>query len=191
MTMKRDGERLRDRTASPSQPPDATARPGPEQLVATHYPAVATELLKPLLHLLSLSRDTCGGDVDKFLIMLVLALRTTEHPAFATLSQEHLLSGDQPVFPGLSTNVRSIAASLGLPRETVRRKVTELIETGWIWRERTALYFTATAYQQLVPVREAIELLAVRNFEVIAGLLAAQPDASTASLPIDGKSLRG
>jgi hypothetical protein len=180
MTMNRDHERLRDRTtASPSQfREDASVRSAPEQLVAAHYPAVATDLLKPLLQLLSVSRDTCGGDVDKFLIMLVLALRTTEHPIFPSLSQEHLLSGERAVFPGLSTNVRSIAASLGLPRETVRRKVSDLIETGWIWREGTALYFTAKANQQLVPVREAIEALAVRNFEVIAGLLAAQREPS-------------
>jgi hypothetical protein len=178
MTTKRDGERPYGRgTAAPGQPPrEAATRRRTEQLVAKHYPVVATELLKPLLHLLSLSRDTCGGDADKFLIMLVVALRTTEHPMFATLSQEHLLSGERPVFPGLSTNVRSVAASLGLPRETVRRKVAELIETGWIWREGTALYFTAKAYQQLVPVREAIERLAIRNFDVVAGLLAAEPD---------------
>src|ERR1700742_1020485 len=84
-------------------------------LVAENYPAIARSLLRPLLHLLSLSREACGGDVDKFLIMLVIAIRTTEHEAFATFSQAELLSGDIPIFPTLGTNVQSIAESTGTP----------------------------------------------------------------------------
>jgi hypothetical protein len=55
--------------------------------------------------------------------MLSVAIRTTEHTAFATFSQAQLLSGEVPIFPTLGTNVRSIADSIGAPRETIRRKV--------------------------------------------------------------------
>ena len=139
--------------------------------VAENYPVIAHDLLRPLLDLFSTARMLCGGDVDKFLIMLVVANRTTEHKLFASYSQQQLLSGEVPIFPGLGTNIRSIADSIGAPRETVRRKVGELIETGWIVRQGTDLYFTAIAYQQLANARVAIEHLAVRNFEVVAALL--------------------
>ncbi len=138
--------------------------------VAENYPAIAHDLLRPLLDLFSVARELCGGDTDKFLIMLVVANRTTEHKLFASYSQSQLLSGEVPVFPGLGTNVRSIAESIRAPRETVRRKVAELVAAGWIARRGTDLYFTATAYQQLAPARVAIEHLAVRNFEVVDGL---------------------
>ena len=139
--------------------------------VAGNYPVIAHDLLRPLLDLFSVARELCGGDSDKFLIMLVVANRTTEHKQFARYSQSQLLSGEVPVFPSLGTNVRSIAESIGAPRETVRRKVAELIAVGWIARQGTDLYFTATAYQKLVGARVAIEQLAVRNFEVVAALL--------------------
>lgn len=141
------------------------------RLVADNYPAIARGLLRPLLHLLSLSREACGGDVDKFLIMLVIAIRTTEHESFANYSQAQLLSGEIPVFPTLGTNVRSVAESTGTPRETVRRKVGELVEAGWISRQGNELRFTALAYQDLAGVRVAIEDLAVSNFQVVAELV--------------------
>jgi CRP-like cAMP-binding protein len=139
-------------------------------LVAENYPAIVSGLLRPLIRLLSLSREACGGDVDKFLIVLVIAIRTTEHANFATYSQAQLLSGELPIFPTLGTNVRSIAESIGVPRETVRRKVGELVSSGWVARVGNELRYTALAYQQLAGVGVAIEDLAVSNFETVADL---------------------
>ena len=149
------------------------------RLVADHYPLIAHNLLRPLLDLYSTSREACGGDADKFLIMLVVAVRTTEHKGFATYSQAQLLSGEIPVFPSLGTNVRSIADSVGAPRETIRRKVGELVASGWIARQGRELRFTALAYQQLAGARIAIEQLAARNFEVVAALILSRPDRTT------------
>jgi hypothetical protein len=140
-------------------------------LVADNYPVIAHSLLRPLLDVFSVSRDACGGDIDKFLIMLVVAIRTTEHKLFATYSSAQLLSGELPVFPSLGTNVRSVADSIGAPKETIRRKVGELVEAGWIARQGNELRFTAIAYQQLGGVRVAVENLAVRNFDVVANLV--------------------
>jgi hypothetical protein len=141
------------------------------ELVADNYPVIAHGLLRPLLDVFSISREACGGDADKFLIMLVVAIRTTEHKLFATYSQAQLLSGEIPVFPSLGTNVRSVADSIRAPKETIRRKVGELVHAGWIARQGNELRFTTLAYQQLVEVRVAIEHLAVRNFEVVADLI--------------------
>jgi len=149
-------------------------RQGLLRLVAGNYPVIAHSLLRPLLDLFSVSRQACGGDMDKFLIMLVVAIRTTEHKLFATYSQAQLLSGEIPVFPSLGTNVRSVADSIGAPKETIRRKVGELIDAGWIARQGKELRFTTLAYQQLAGVRVAIEHLAVRNFEIVADLVQQQ-----------------
>ena len=141
------------------------------KLVSENYPALARSLLEPLFELLSLSREACGGDLEKFLIMVVVAIRTTEHELFATFSQDQLLSGEIPVFPTLGTNVRSVADSMRAPKETVRRKVGELVEAGWIVRQRHELRFTALAYRQLAQARVAIERLAVRNYEIVDDLV--------------------
>lgn len=155
----------------PSRTQNLEIRPDSlRRLVAENYPVVARNLLRPLLHLFSVSREACSGDIDKFMIMLVVAIRTTEHASFATYTTAQLLSGDLPVFPTLGTNVRSVAESTGTPKETVRRKVGELIEAGWIMRQATELRFTALAYQDLAVARVAIENLAVSNFQVVADL---------------------
>jgi hypothetical protein len=140
------------------------------KLVRESYPRIAEDLLAPLLDLMILSREHCGGDLEKFLIVLVVAIRTTEHKDFAGFSHEELISGKVPVFPSLGTNGRSIAASAGIPKETVRRKVAELVDAGWFVRRGHNLYFTAQAFQQLAPVRESIEELAVRYHEVVGEL---------------------
>lgn len=142
------------------------------QLVADNYPQIATDLLTPLLKLMQLSRDHCGGDVDKFLVLLVVALRTTRHREFAGYTPEQLASGEVKVLPGLGTNGRSIAASLGMPKETVRRRVCELVDAGWLARHNARLYFTAKGHQELAPVREQIERLAANNYDVVARLVA-------------------
>ena len=146
------------------------------RLVEESYPAIARDLLNPLLELLLLSRDYCGGDIDKFLVLLVVGIRTTEHQQFAGYSKAQLMSGDLDILPGLGTNARSIAASTGIPKETVRRKVAELVEAGWIAREGNNLYFTGQGYRALAPVREAVERLAVRYHDVVAALAAARAE---------------
>jgi DNA-binding MarR family transcriptional regulator len=136
-----------------------------------HYPAIASRLLGPLLRLLTLAREACGGDAEKYLILLVVGMRTTEHPRFKALSQAELLNGEIPVLPSLGTNVRSIAESVSIPRETVRRKVAELIEAGWIVRRGDRLCVTSRGYAEMTPVREAVQALAIADFQVVAELL--------------------
>jgi hypothetical protein len=55
------------------------------RLVEENYPRIAAELLDPLLDLLSMSREELWGDVDKFLMILVVGIRTTRHPEFGSI----------------------------------------------------------------------------------------------------------
>jgi hypothetical protein len=141
-------------------------------IIAASYPAIASQLLRPLLTLMNLGREVCGGDVNKFLIISAVAVRTTMHREFAQRSQEELLSGEIPIFPALRTTIRSITQMVGLPKETVRRKVSELVDVGWLARNEGRIYLTVVAYQQLTPVREQIQLLAAHYHEVVADLRA-------------------
>jgi hypothetical protein len=143
-----------------------------KSLVWQHYPEVAAELLEPLLAVLQLARQYCGGDTDKFLVMMVVALRTTQHPDFRALSAEGPVNERSEVLPSLGVNGQSIADSLGIPKETVRRKVRDLIDAGWIVRMDGGLHFTAQAYRDLTPVREELAALAASYHEVVAGLRA-------------------
>jgi hypothetical protein len=65
-------------------------------------------------------RREFGGDYDKFLVLSLVALRTGS-------------GGDGYDGPGI--NVSSIADSAGVPRETARRKVTELLADGLVARD--------------------------------------------------------
>jgi hypothetical protein len=141
-----------------------------QHLLASHYPQIAADLLEPLVRLLQLGRASCAGDTDKFLILLLIGLRTTQHRDFRAETPERIASGEIPVLPSLGLNVRSIAESLGIPKETVRRKVQELVESGWVVRQDGTLHATARAYRDLAPVRAEIQALAARCYEVVAQL---------------------
>lgn len=136
-------------------------------LISETYPAQATRLLSPLLELLTIGRSVCKGDLDKLLILVAIAIRTTEHKEFQALTQEQLMSGEVPVFPSLGINIQSVADSIGAPKESVRRKVTELVDLGWIDRQGGDLRFTVEGYRELSPVRQRLEAMAVENHALV------------------------
>ncbi|WP_374469220.1 hypothetical protein [Phenylobacterium sp.] len=138
--------------------------------VRDSYPVVAPDLLQPLLRFMTVERERVGGDTDKILVMLVIAVRTTQHPEFRAFTTEELIAGEVAVLPSLGINIRSIADSTGIPKETVRRKVGELIEAGWLVKEDNHLRYTAEGFNAVEPARQAIEEMAVRNYEVVQRL---------------------
>jgi hypothetical protein len=147
-------------------------RPPLLSLVTAEAPNHAAAILAPLLELLSLARASYAGDLDKFLIMLVVSIRAAGHKEFARALLRHRATGETPVFPSLGVNIQSVADSIGAPKETIRRKVADLVDLGWIERRDHELSLTPLAYETLTPVREAIHLLLVRHYELVEGLLA-------------------
>ena len=143
-------------------------------LLRGNYASVAKDLIAPLVDLLALARSVFGGDLDKLLIVLVVALRTAEDPKVRAVRLEDVLSGRLKAYPSLRTNVRSIAESTGVPRETVRRKVADLVAAGWIARDGDDLSYTPQASRALSPVRDAMIDGAVRLHGTVAGLLEEQ-----------------
>ena len=126
------------------------------------YPAVEKDLLAPLLDLLMAARNAFDGDLDKFMIFTVVALRTAEHRQYRAMCMEQIMAGCVTTYPSLGTNVRSISESTGIARETVRRKVAELLSVGWIDRRGDDLSMTVRATADLAMVRGTMLSAAAR-----------------------------
>lgn len=139
-------------------------------LLRDAYPRIAKNLLSPLLDILTAGREACDGDLDRFHVLLVIAQRTAEDRRFAELSLDEMLGGEIETLPSLTTNIRSIAESTGIPKETVRRKVAALVESGLIRREGNDLTYAPEGLQRLTVVRDPILRFASRSFQAARDL---------------------
>jgi len=137
-------------------------------------PPLADRLLKPLLNYLLIARQCAAGDLDLHIILMAIAIRTVQHPDFARLTEQERLE-KVDIFPTLGINARSISESSGIPRETTRRKVAELVKRGWVARRGSNLHFTAQALANLMTIREAREQLAFDYYHLIRDEMADRP----------------
>jgi hypothetical protein len=139
-------------------------------LLSQHYGLVAKDLFTPLLDVFGAARSAFDGDVERAVVLLEIAVRTLQDPRLANVDLQTVLSGKIDAYPRPATNMRSIADSSGIPKETVRRKVAALVADGLVVRDASSLYLSPCASLVFTPLREAILKLAVRNYETIAGL---------------------
>jgi hypothetical protein len=139
-------------------------------LLRHQYPYLAKDLIAPFLEMLNAGRLACDGDLDKLFIVLVVGMRTAEDKRVLDLDMDDVLSGAVDIYPSLSTNVRSIADSTGIPKESVRRKVAALVEAGWIRREENNLSLAPHASRQLTEFREQLFQMAIRNHQTIVSV---------------------
>jgi hypothetical protein len=83
------------------------------------------------LRLVRLATDVAEGDLEGYLIYLAVVCagieRIPRDPALSRRFAEHTAVPDNLRTP---VSRRAIAESLGIPRETVRRKIAELIAQG-------------------------------------------------------------
>ena len=139
-------------------------------LLSQNYGLVAKDLFTPVLDVFAAARSAFDGDVEKAVVLLEVAIRTLQDPRLAGVDLKTVLGGEIESYPSLATNMRSIADSSGIPKETVRRKVAALVAEGLVLRDGNNLSLSPTASPALTPVREAVLKLAVRNFETLATL---------------------
>jgi hypothetical protein len=140
-------------------------------LLRARYPQIAKDILRPLVDVFAITRNMCGGDTQKSEILLLIALRTATHPDFVRLTYEEIVSGESERYQSLSTNVRSIADSSGMPRENVRRKVAELVSAGLVERRGNKLSLCPRASRPLTPLRDSALRLVASNYRLAGGLL--------------------
>ena len=141
------------------------------QLTTDNAMQIASEALGPLARFLEIARSVCDEDADKIIIMVSIVLRTSLHPDYRSLTPEDVEHGGVELLPGLGVNITSLAASTGIPRETVRRKVRDLAEMGWVVRTERSICYTRQGYLAVAPIRDAIVRLLVRAFEIEEDLL--------------------
>ena len=139
-------------------------------LLSQNYGLVAKDLFTSLLDVFGAARTAFDGDVEKAVVLLEVAVRTMQDPSLSHLDLKTVLSGTIENYPSLSTNMRSIADSSGIPKETVRRKVAALVEDGLILRHGNNLSLSTKATPAMTPIRDALLKLAARNYETVSSL---------------------
>lgn len=146
-------------------------RPSCPERLESAVPAAAGDVLPPLAEALIRARGACAGDLDAFLILLVLARRASEDPRLRALSVEAFVEGEWTEAFGRAATLRSIAAGAGIAKETARRKVGRLVEQGWIERRGRRLQISREGARQLAPVRDALLGFARRSRPPAAALV--------------------
>ena len=142
-------------------------------LLFSRYSFIAKDLLALQLDGLVAVRAHFGGDLDRFVIFLLVALRTAQDPRTAAIDPLAVRRGEVSRYPSLLTNVRSIAASTDIPYETVRRKVTHLMDSGWIERIDGQLTLTVKASIEFRDLRGKMLATVVAHHAIVEAELAA------------------
>ncbi|WP_374527092.1 helix-turn-helix domain-containing protein [Novosphingobium sp.] len=120
-------------------------------------------------------RRTCGGDLDLFLVLMIIGERTfTPRKAPSAMSHAEFVERSVDTLEPAAINLQSIADYSGIPRETVRRKIEALVARGWVRRdERRFVTVTDQAKDDLLGLTES----AIRYLrEIEAALAASQLD---------------
>jgi hypothetical protein len=150
------------------------------ELLFDNYSRVAKNLLAGSLDVLIAIRTHFGGDLDAYVVFLLIALRTAEDPRVSAIDPHAVRRGEVGEYPSLLTNVRSVAASTGIPYETARRKVARLVEQGWVERRDGALRLTVKASTDFREVRERLFDMIADNHDLVARLLDEQAESKAA-----------
>jgi len=101
-------------------------------------------------------RRQFGGDLDRMLVLAIVGSRTLARGRIDGESYDDFMARDGPEEEPAPINLQSIADYSGIPRETVRRKLRDLEELGWIIRRNNGfLVASSKAAQDLAPATEA------------------------------------
>jgi len=136
-------------------------------LIARASTRLALHINEPLVQFLVHARELCDGDLDMALVLLVIIQRANRHPEFQALAHAHITDGLVTQLPSLDVNLKSIADSTGIARETVRRKVEALRVKGWVQREGATVRYTHAGYVGVAPGRSALIRMAARIADAV------------------------
>ena len=115
-------------------------------------------------------RTAFEGDLDMLLVLSVIGDRTfSQRRADPGLDFDSFQKGSA-LTPPEDINIRSIALFSGIPRETVRRKVAQLTDKGWVERNADGfIVATQKAKQDLAPLTEASIKYLARMMDAFRG----------------------
>ena len=137
---------------------DANANPPPVPWAFRRKTYIASEALLRILHK---AVDTYGGDVEGFIVYMSI---TCASVGGALRSPDNAANPPGPMPDQMYRPVsrRAIAASTGLPRETVRRKVALFVERGLLVSDRAGVRIRRGLLEQ--PEHGAFAKTMVREF---------------------------
>jgi len=101
-------------------------------------------------------RAALDGDLDLLLVLAVIGDRTFAQGRVDPAMDYNMFRMGRSATEPADINIRSISLYSGIPRETVRRKVSELVERGWVERKEDGLIVaTQKAKEDLEPLTTA------------------------------------
>jgi hypothetical protein len=133
-----------------------------------------------LTRLLIAARQAFDGDLDMFLVLAIIGDRTfSARNADPELTFEDWQTGGAPHVEMEDINIRSISDFSGIPRETVRRKLAQLIDRGWVVRgDNNMLAATLKARNELAPLTEESLRYLIQMFQLFEGIAGETPRLS-------------
>lgn len=105
-----------------------------EQLYERDFPTAQSVWVEEFLLLMVELRSTFGNDLDKIIILSLIGQQMLRDPAIPVISHTEARSAPQTQWRGRDTNIDALARASRIPRESVRRKVNELIAENMVER---------------------------------------------------------
>lgn len=142
------------------------------ETIATDFRELHPLWVEKHLRLLCSLRREFGNDIDKPIILAVIGQVMFQHQFRPPeVPDDQINEGGRGAEDWL-TNVESISSSTGIPRETVRRKVAELIKSGYVERGRKGrLWVTCKASDDLAGSTDQVTILISEMFAEMAARL--------------------
>jgi hypothetical protein len=104
------------------------------QLYERDFPTAQSVWVEEFLLLLVELRGAFGNDLDKIIILSLIGQQMLRDPAIPAISHSEASSAPQRQWRGRDTNIDALARASRIPRESVRRKVNELIADEMVER---------------------------------------------------------
>lgn len=148
-------------------------------LMRERYVEIWPKILDPWTQYLIAARSAFDGDMDKMLVLAVIGAMSLQDKGFplrdpAPHSYDDLLSPNATALEPRPINIESIALFTGIPRESVRRKVLDLMARKWVAR-------TAQGYLVVLPAAAVdLEALSAQLFRLIGQITSAIDDSMKA-----------
>lgn len=105
-----------------------------EQLYERDFPTAHSVWVEEFLLLLVELRGTFGNDLDKIIILSLIGQQMLRDPTIPVISHTEARSAPQKRWRGRVTNIDALARASRIPRDSVRRKVNELIADDMVER---------------------------------------------------------
>jgi hypothetical protein len=138
------------------------------QIIGERFSHIQPIWVEQHLRVLIALRAEFGADIDKAIILGLIGQRMMQMKDAPSVAYQSVMTEGTPAFQARFTNIESIAAGSGIPRETVRRKVGELEARGWLNRnERNEINVAVPAVQQLDGISQMTMELLASVFEAI------------------------